>query len=515
MALQTSPLEIDRDVDVRNAAIEIMLDNEDNAGDSYFEHLTHSLARYFALDGVYLFELSLDPERATLLAFHQSETFPQPLDFTAWPLCDEVLERGRVLYPQGALRQYRFDKVVRSARVEALIGIPLQRGLPAGPLGELFILHGKPLKEAEFIEAVIDQLSRRIVAELERRQRDLAQKRDYARLRMLTTHSGDASFYVQLAPVTKVHYVSTAVESMFGLAVEAFHANPDLLLDKLRADERRSLEELLTASSRDPVTVSVRLPNGETRWVEYRAFAVRDRQGKLAGIGGTIRDVTCWVDAEEAVKARNRYLQDLLSALPETLLLLRSDGQVMDYVPGEIDLGLGRPEQLRGRHVTEIMSPGMVGALEQTMRATLRSHRVQRVQFVVPGSKRRLHDVRCLPFGSGSLLLVLRDLTSLESHDRREERGHLGEDLDERSDAHATATLYGLTTRELAVLSLIVEGMADKQIADALAISIYTVNKHVGNVLGKMNAVSRTEAGVRAVKEGLLPRDTPREAITA
>ena len=49
--------------------------------------------------------------------------------------------------------------------------------------------------------------------------------------------------------------------------------------------------------------------------------------------------------------------------------------------------------------------------------------------------------------------------------------------------------------------------MADKQIADALGISMYTVNKHVGNVLGKMNAVSRTEAGVRAVKEGLLPRD--------
>ena len=37
-------------------------------------------------------------------------------------------------------------------------------------------------------------------------------------------------------------------------------------------------------------------------------------------------------------------------------------------------------------------------------------------------------------------------------------------------------------------------------------ISIFTVNKHVGNILGKMNAASRTEAGVRAIKESLLQR---------
>ncbi|OGO49393.1 MAG: hypothetical protein A2148_06820 [Chloroflexi bacterium RBG_16_68_14] len=63
---------------------------------------------------------------------------------------------------------------------------------------------------------------------------------------------------------------------------------------------------------------------------------------------------------------------------------------------------------------------------------------------------------------------------------------------------------YGLTFRELTVLHLVAAGRADKQIAAELGISPLTVHKHVSNILAKMNAASRTEAGMRALREGLL-----------
>ena len=62
---------------------------------------------------------------------------------------------------------------------------------------------------------------------------------------------------------------------------------------------------------------------------------------------------------------------------------------------------------------------------------------------------------------------------------------------------------YSLTIRELVVLDLVVTGKADKEIAEELTISPRTVHKHVANILSKMDAGSRTEAGVRAVREGL------------
>jgi DNA-binding CsgD family transcriptional regulator len=165
---------------------------------------------------------------------------------------------------------------------------------------------------------------------------------------------------------------------------------------------------------------------------------------------------------------------------------------------------------VKGRNLKELMSPAIVGVLERCMRAGSRSQKVQRVQFEVPSDRPRSYDVSCLPFGQGSLLLVLRDLTAQKWHDNEERRQQLRDEIDQRIERPARSNAYGLTYRELAVLALVVEGMADKQIADELGISIYTVNKHVGNVLGKMNAASRTEAGVRAVKEGLLPRDRTR-----
>ena len=63
---------------------------------------------------------------------------------------------------------------------------------------------------------------------------------------------------------------------------------------------------------------------------------------------------------------------------------------------------------------------------------------------------------------------------------------------------------YRLTFRELTVLHLVGAGRADKEIGLELGISPLTASKHVSNILGKMSVASRTEAGVRALREGLL-----------
>jgi PAS domain S-box-containing protein len=63
---------------------------------------------------------------------------------------------------------------------------------------------------------------------------------------------------------------------------------------------------------------------------------------------------------------------------------------------------------------------------------------------------------------------------------------------------------YGLTFRELTVLHLVAAGKADKEIGVELGISPQTASKHLANILSKMGAVSRTAAGVRALREGVV-----------
>lgn len=51
-----------------------------------------------------------------------------------------------------------------------------------------------------------------------------------------------------------------------------------------------------------------------------------------------------------------------------------------------------------------------------------------------------------------------------------------------------------LTPRERQVLALMVKGMANNEIADALTIELSTAKSHVGSILAKMGVASRTEA---------------------
>ncbi len=67
----------------------------------------------------------------------------------------------------------------------------------------------------------------------------------------------------------------------------------------------------------------------------------------------------------------------------------------------------------------------------------------------------------------------------------------------------ATAVPGALTMREREVLSLIVEGKDNNEIAAELVISPETVKTHVSTVLEKLEAGNRLQAAVRAVRAGL------------
>jgi DNA-binding NarL/FixJ family response regulator len=60
-----------------------------------------------------------------------------------------------------------------------------------------------------------------------------------------------------------------------------------------------------------------------------------------------------------------------------------------------------------------------------------------------------------------------------------------------------------LTTRELDVLRLLVEGRSNPEIAAALFVSPRTAETHVTHILAKLGVTSRTEAAAHAVRVGL------------
>jgi DNA-binding NarL/FixJ family response regulator len=61
-----------------------------------------------------------------------------------------------------------------------------------------------------------------------------------------------------------------------------------------------------------------------------------------------------------------------------------------------------------------------------------------------------------------------------------------------------------LTPRELQVLQQLARGLANKEIADVLKITEYTVKDHLKNILAKLRVADRTEAVTAALQRGII-----------
>ena len=74
---------------------------------------------------------------------------------------------------------------------------------------------------------------------------------------------------------------------------------------------------------------------------------------------------------------------------------------------------------------------------------------------------------------------------------------------DRQALAASAQSRPSLTRREHEVLKLVATGQADREIAEALFISRRTASEHVGRILQKLGARSRTDAAALAIRLGL------------
>ena len=77
------------------------------------------------------------------------------------------------------------------------------------------------------------------------------------------------------------------------------------------------------------------------------------------------------------------------------------------------------------------------------------------------------------------------------------------------ADPHAPAQVpvapgSGLTTRELEVRRLIARGQSNKEVAAELVLSVRTVERHITNLYGKIDARGKADATAYAIHHGLV-----------
>jgi DNA-binding NarL/FixJ family response regulator len=67
-----------------------------------------------------------------------------------------------------------------------------------------------------------------------------------------------------------------------------------------------------------------------------------------------------------------------------------------------------------------------------------------------------------------------------------------------------SAHVAGLTAREAEVLRLVAQGQSNKEIAADLVLSVRTVERHITNLYGKIDARGKADATAYAIHHGLV-----------
>ena len=341
-------------------------------------------------------------------------------------------------------------------------------------------------------------VSSRNVTARKKAEEELAEREAY--WRALVENAPD-----HILTVDKDGVITSLNRSVSGIAVDDVvgHTVYDFVREEYEDVWREAVAEVFGGGQRVEFEVRTFDIPEETQSYAITLSAVCEGDTVVAGIA-SIRNITALKEAEERMRAIATAVADIVIVVDEDGLIL----EVLAPTEREAFLGLPPPEDLRERHVQEFLPHDQAEQALELVRQTVSTGR--------PGHGKLLLDLpqgptwlsaRAAPLslGDGRVVAVVHILDISEQKRLEEELQRLREETEaEAEEGVKRASEYGLTFREITVLSLIARGKSDKEIAALLGLSPFTVNKHSSNLVRKLGAHSRSQAAAQAVREGII-----------
>ena len=256
------------------------------------------------------------------------------------------------------------------------------------------------------------------------------------------------------------------------------------------------------------VVFRVRHKDGRWRYLEGTGKVLM-HDGRPYGVINS-RDITERIEAAQALEGIQRRKAAILETALDAIITIDPESQVLEFNPAAEAMFGYKAREAIGRRLDELIIPPTLRARHRmgmkrylaSGEAPILGKRIEMTAMRADGSEFPV-EIAIMPIhASGPPVFTgqVRDLTQLRrwEEELQQAREELENEVERRLDA---GQRYGLTFREHTVLHLVASGKSDKEIGVTLGISSQTVNKHVARILQKMNASSRTEAGVRAIKD--------------
>jgi PAS domain S-box-containing protein len=165
----------------------------------------------------------------------------------------------------------------------------------------------------------------------ERKQNEQALRASEERFRQLADNIRGV-FWMSDPAKKQILYVSPAYEEIWGRTCQSLYNRPDDWIQAIHPEDRnRVLANALTkqvSGQYDEVYRLIR-PDGDVRWIQDRAFPVRDNNGNVYRIVGIAEDITRRRETEDALRLAEARYRSIFENATEGIFRTTPEGRVV------------------------------------------------------------------------------------------------------------------------------------------------------------------------------------------
>ncbi|MCA9473333.1 MAG: response regulator [Nitrospirales bacterium] len=184
------------------------------------------------------------------------------------------------------------------------------------------------------------------------------------RFRQLAEHIHEV-FWLSSADKTQMYYVSPAYESIWGRSCASLCEDPASFLQAVHPDDQECLQLAIPKQIEGSYHETYRIirPDGSVRWIESRAFPIKNEKGEVYRIAGIEEDITNRKRAEEALqKTEPTFRQSSKMEAIGTLAggIAHDFNNILTAILGYTELALATvPKESRtNRNLQEVLTAG-------------------------------------------------------------------------------------------------------------------------------------------------------------
>ena len=192
----------------------------------------------------------------------------------------------------------------------------------------------------------------------ERRQAQEALRASEERFRQLADHIREV-FWMATGDREKIIYVSPAYEEIWGQTCASLYAAPRNWSDAIHPDRHRVLESISTKQTTGEYDETYRVirPDGSIRWIQDRAFPIRDAAGKIYRIVGIADDITKRKQAWDALGESEARKRAIMQAALDGIITIDHEGRMLELNPAAEKIFAHSRTKLIGENVMGIVPP--------------------------------------------------------------------------------------------------------------------------------------------------------------